>query len=114
LELALHFGDYLARSVTNAYCTDEIELFVFYHIASPLAAFGLVEHGKSPTNAKWQRLKLSKEGTRFMAKAKIRVEQNRSAAGSKPAPVPVSNETDAKRNSSGKKEKATKRKPKKQ
>ena len=77
LSLALQFVDHLARSVTNAYGTSELEAFIYYNVASPLAAFGLVEHGKSPTTAKWQRLKLSKEGTKFFARAQLAVEDGK-------------------------------------
>ncbi len=71
LNAAISFAATLARSVTNAYNVGELESFVFYKIASPLAAYGLVDHGKTPTGARWQRLKLSKEGTRFFARAQI-------------------------------------------
>lgn len=86
LQLALHFGEYLARSVTNSYGVDDVESFVFYRVASPLAAYGLVEHGKSPVTAKWQRLKLSKEGTRFLTKARLRVEQMHAKAAAAEVP----------------------------
>jgi hypothetical protein len=91
LTLALQFVDHLARSVTNSINSGELESFIYYNVASPLAAFGLVEHGKSPTTAHWQRLKLSKEGTKFFARAQLVASQgkpttpNTSAANSVPA-----------------------------
>jgi hypothetical protein len=75
LSLAIKVSDYLARSVTNSYGTSELETFIFYNVASPLAAYGLVELGKAPINAKWQRLQLSKDGVKFFARAKIKLEE---------------------------------------
>jgi hypothetical protein len=71
LTLALQFVDRLACGVTNAYGASDIDVFIYFKVASPLAVFGLVEHGKSPTTVSWQRLKLSKEGTKFFARAQL-------------------------------------------
>ncbi len=71
LSISLQFVNDLARGVANSYGADDLEGFLYYDVASALAAFGLVEHGKSPASANWQRLKLSKEGTKFFVRAQI-------------------------------------------
>lgn len=106
LSLALQFVDHLARSVTNSFGTSDLETFIYYNVASPLAAFGLVEHGKSPTTAKWQRLKLSKEGTKFFARAQLAVSAGKPSSAPHPGDGTEAPEAPSKRSS----RKATKKK----
>lgn len=78
LDAAIFMADHLARGVTNSYGINATESFVYYHVASPLASYGLVQHGKAPTTAKWTRLILSKEGSKFLTQARVRLEKVKS------------------------------------
>jgi Domain of unknown function (DUF4062) len=71
LDLTLFFSNDLARGVSNAMQAPEKETFLFYSVASALVAFGLAEEGKVPSSVHWQRLKLSKEGVKFVAQSTV-------------------------------------------
>ncbi len=78
LDVAISNADLLASGVTNSSGIGETESFVYYKVASPLASYGLVQHGKAPTTAKWSRLILSKEGAKFLTLARVRLEKIKS------------------------------------
>jgi hypothetical protein len=71
LELAIAYADDLARGVSNALGASESERFCFYHVAARLASYGLAEESKVPARVSWQRLKLSKEGIKFLTETRI-------------------------------------------
>jgi hypothetical protein len=73
LTLTVGASDELARGVSNQKQSPETELFLFYNVASRLAAYGLVEEAKVPANVFWQRLKLSKDGVKFVTHSKLRL-----------------------------------------
>lgn len=71
LRAVLTFSSDLARGVSNAMGTDKAESFLFYNVASQLASLGLAEEAKVPSGVHWQRLKLSKDGVRFVTWAGV-------------------------------------------
>jgi len=73
LRLTIESSNELARGVSNSRQANEWEIFLFYNVASRLAAFGLAEHDRVPPNAMWQRLKLSKDGIKLVTRAKINI-----------------------------------------
>lgn len=57
---------FLASGVTNAYGADKSEMFIYTNVAQELLAIGLAEINKGPGSATWQRIKLNKDGQRFI------------------------------------------------
>jgi hypothetical protein len=89
LDLALNSAEELARGVANTFNASKVQSFLFFRVASRLASYGLVEHGKVPTNVAWQRLKLSKDGVRFLTEARILLEKQKQLKVSQNAPPPA-------------------------
>ena len=71
LTTSIVYADDLARGVSNAMNVTKVESFLFHSVAAHLASYGLAEEGKVPTGVMWQRLKLSKEGIRFLTWARL-------------------------------------------
>jgi hypothetical protein len=66
----------LARGVTNQVGTTELNEFLMDSVAPRLTSYGLAEHDKVPPRVMWQRLKLSKEGVKFLTRARILEAEN--------------------------------------
>jgi hypothetical protein len=73
LELAVHNASSLAAGVTNRAAAGGVEAFLMQAVASPLVSYGLAQHDKVPSGALWQRLKLSKEGVKFLTAVRARM-----------------------------------------
>jgi hypothetical protein len=71
LQLAVIFVDNLARGIANSMNSEATESFLFYNVASRLASYGLAELTRVPSAALWQRIALSKQGTRFLTRARL-------------------------------------------
>ncbi|HLN62095.1 MAG TPA: DUF4062 domain-containing protein [Symbiobacteriaceae bacterium] len=84
LRLALASADQLAAGVDNSATSSAFESFLYWNVAAKLATYGLVEHGKSPSSAAWQRLKLSKEGIKFFTRAQVLAAQQSSSGEANP------------------------------
>jgi len=73
LDLCLACADDLARGVSNSINSTKRETFLMFNVASQLVSFGLAEHDKVPSEVQWQRLRLSKEGVKFLNWARLRL-----------------------------------------
>jgi len=71
LELAIFYASMLAVGVSNALNSDKLELFLRRSVAPPLVSYGLAESDKVPTRVQWTRLKLSKDGVKFLTWARL-------------------------------------------
>jgi hypothetical protein len=76
LNLATHFAGQLATGVTNAYGVGSLELFLYFHVATPLAGLGLAV-AESKGNAKWQRIKLTKEAIKLFATVQVTLKEDK-------------------------------------
>lgn len=79
LRVSLAFVDELARGVESAMGSSERDTFLYYRVASRLASYGLVEEGKVPARVVYHRLKLSKEGVKFLTWARLNDASKRTA-----------------------------------
>jgi hypothetical protein len=77
LVLLVNYGRLLATGVSNRMAASKIETFLFYHVASRLFIYGLVQYAKVQASVQWSRLVLSKSGARFLAEANSRLQNSR-------------------------------------
>jgi hypothetical protein len=62
----IEMAPYLATGVTNSNRANDDEIFIFQKVAQELLAIGLAEIVKAPGSATWQRIRLNKDGQRFI------------------------------------------------
>lgn len=67
-------GSSLAKGVSNAYGSTEMESEIFHQVAGPLFVYGLTEHARVPTTAQWQRFVLSAMGQKFLTELRTRAQ----------------------------------------
>jgi hypothetical protein len=90
LELATFYASDLSVGVSNSLNSNEIEKFLRFSVAPPLVSYGLAENDKVPARVQWRRLKLSKEGVKFLTW--VRLNQDKAALEASPgsaSDVPV-------------------------
>ncbi len=66
IELVSQTSHFLASGVSNAGTADKSEIFMYNYVAQELLSIGLAEVVKGPGQAKWQRIRLNKEGQKFI------------------------------------------------
>ena len=93
LRAALAFADDLARGVANSYGSSESDVWIMYNVASPLASWGLSEHGKVPNNVSYQQLRLSKAGIAFLNRARVQLQEQQASQPRPGSPKPSSGES---------------------
>lgn len=68
----LMLSRFLASGVSNAAAAHKSERYVYGTVASPLAGYGLMEFGKLPAKFSFQRLVLSADGRKVIARLNLR------------------------------------------